>query len=277
VIPLLKLGGWMTFSGTLSQVLLYADRFLIGALLTLAAVAYYSTPLDLVLRMWILPVAVAQTLLPALAASFATDPARAAAVLRRGTLLILALVFPACLVLVGGAELLLRLWLGAAFAEGGGMVLRILGVGILFSCINYATKALMDAIGRPDLIARLVLAQAALFLPLSAAALWLGFGIEGAALVWALRAGTETLATLWLAARTYPPSALAARRLLPPLAVATAGLVLVAALRASPAAEVLAGTLALAGFAVALWRALDPPEHAELLTRLHLRPARAAP
>ena len=37
VVPLLKLGGWMTFSGVLTQALLYADRFMVGALLSLAA------------------------------------------------------------------------------------------------------------------------------------------------------------------------------------------------------------------------------------------------
>ncbi len=273
VVPLLKLGGWMTFSGTLSQVLLYADRFLIGALLTLAAVAYYSTPLDLVLRMWILPVAVAQTLLPALAASFATDPARAAAVLRRGALLILALVFPACLILVGGAELLLRLWLGADFATGGGTVLRILGVGILFSCVAFAPNALLDAIGRPDLTARLGLVLAITFLPLSAGVLWLGCGIEGAAAVWALRAATDCAAKLWLAARAYPGSAPAARQLLPPLMVAGAGLLAVAALRPLPALEATTAALALAGFALALWRAVTPAERSEALIKLRLKAA----
>ena len=86
VLPLLRLGGWMTFSGLLTQALLYADRFLIGALLSLAAVAWYATPLDLVLRVWMVPVAVAQTLLPAFASAYATLPLQTVALLRRGSL-----------------------------------------------------------------------------------------------------------------------------------------------------------------------------------------------
>jgi O-antigen/teichoic acid export membrane protein len=277
VLPLLRLGGWMTFSGTLTQLLQYADRFLIGALLTLSAVAWYSTPLDLVMRMWILPVAVSQTLLPALAAAFATRPDRAAALLRRGALLILGLVFPACLVLVGGAEPLLRLWLGADFAAGGAMVLRILGIGILFSCLAFAPGALLDAIGRPDLTARLGLGLAAVFLPLSAAALWLGWGIEGAAVAWALRAATEALGKLWLAARHYPAAEPVARRLLLPLGIAAAGLVLVAGLHALPAAALAVAAVALAGFALALWRALGTEERGEVLARLRRRPVEATP
>ncbi len=271
VLPLLKLGGWMTFSGMLTQLLMVADRFLIGALLSLAAVAYYATPLDLVLRMWILPVAVGQALMPALAANFATQPARTAALLRRGALLVLALVFPACLVLVAGAELGLRLWLGAGFAEGSAMVLRLLGIGILFSCFGFAPNALLDAIGRPDLTAGLGLALAAVFLPLMALALWLGLGIEGAAAAWALRAVAEALGKLALAARCYPAARPAARQILLPLALAGVSLAGVAALRSTPWAEAALAVVALPCFALALWRMLGADERQQMLARF--RPA----
>ena len=85
--PLLRMGGWMSASGILTQALLYADRFLIGALLTLSAVAFYATPLDLVMRMWILPLAVAQTMLPAMASAYATHAVMTAGLLRRGAVL----------------------------------------------------------------------------------------------------------------------------------------------------------------------------------------------
>jgi O-antigen/teichoic acid export membrane protein len=276
VLPLLRLGGWMTFSNTLSQLLLYADRFLIGAMLSLAAVAWYATPLDLVLRMWVLPVAVAQTLLPALAASFTTMPERAAALLQRGALMITALVFPACLVLVAGAELLLRLWLGAEFAAGSGTVLRILGIGILFSCFGFAPGALIDAIGRPDLTARLGLALAVVFLPIAVAVLWLGYGIEGAALVWTARAAAEALGKLALAARFFPPARAAALQVLVPLGVAAASLGAVAALHGWLLGELGSAVAALLVFALVTWRAMPAPDRAELLRRLGPRPAGGA-
>lgn len=278
-LPMVRMGGWMSASGIMTQALVYADRFLIGALLSLAAVAYYATPLDLVLRAWILPVAVAQTMLPAIAASFATDPAEAAALLRRGALLIMALVLPACLLLVGGAREILWLWLGTEFAENGAGVLRILGVGIFFSCIAFAPAALLDAVGRPDAAALLALAEAAVFLPLCAALL-VAFGIEGAAAAWALRSMVDCGAKFALAARLYPPAAKAARRAAIPLAGAGAGLLaLLASVFATPgnfAAPVAVGCAALAGFAVLAVRALDAEERA-LLRRpaALLRPRRA--
>lgn len=261
--PLLRIGGWMTFSGTLTQALLYADRFLIGSLLSLAAVAYYATPLDLVLRVWILPVAVAQTLLPAIASSFATMPRQTAGLLRRGALAIMVLVFPASLLLAGGAREILWLWLGADFAAGGARVLQILGVGIFFSCVAFAPSSLIDAIGRPDVTARFALVQAVLFLPLSALLL-LWQGIEGAAVAWALRAATDCAGKFFFAARLYPAAEDAARRLAPPLLGAGIGLAL---LLIMPSLTTLAaaGALALAGFALLAWRVLEVEERGHML------------
>lgn len=270
--PLLRLGGWMSLSGVLTQVSLYADRFLIGALLSLAAVAFYATPLDLVMRLWILPVAVAQALLPALAASFRAMPAETAALLRRGVLLIAGLVLPGCVALSVLAHPLLRLWLGIAFADGGAQVLRLLAIGILFSCAGFAPGALLDAIGRPDVSARFALALALVALPVAALLLLLA-GIEGAAAAWSLRCAVECGGRMLLAARLYPAAAPALRRLAPVLAAGGAGLAAVAAM---PAILSAAGTgaLALAGAAALGWRALDAEERATLIRpRLWLRRA----
>lgn len=247
VLPLLRIGGWMTASSILNQALVYADRFLIGAVLTLAAVAHYATPLDLVMRMWILPIAVAQALLPAMAAAFAVMPGVTASLLRRGALLVTGLALPACLVLAGLGDWLLGLWLGAGFAAEGGVVARILGAGIFFSCLAFVPNALLDSIGRPDAVAKLIALELVVFLPI----LWLllgAFGIEGAALCWALRAAADCAGKSWLAARLYPAARPVVRALLPGLLAAGLALALAAAAptRALSAAAAIAG-LALAG------------------------------
>jgi O-antigen/teichoic acid export membrane protein len=264
VAPLLRLGGWMSFSGLLNQALLYADRFLIGALLSLSAVAFYATPLDLVLRVWILPVAVAQTLLPAFASAFATAPGATTDLLRRGGLLVMLLVFPACLLLVGGAREILWLWLGAGFAEGSGRVLQWLGCGIFFSCVAFVPAALIDAIGRPDATARFALVQAVVFIPLAVLLLTL-IGIEGAAIAWTLRAATDCAGKLALAGWLYPAAREAAHRLAVPLLTAGGGLVLLLAMPGLPALAV-AGTLALVAFLAAAFRTLDPAERGRIGT-----------
>ncbi len=270
-LPLLRMGGWMTLSGLLTQALLYADRFIIGALLTLAAVAYYATPLDLVLRMWILPVAVVQVLMPALAAGFATRAVETAALLRQGMLGILLLALPACLVLTGGAWELLALWLGRDFADGGAGVLRLLGIGIFFSCVAFAPASLLDAIGRPDVTARFALVQGLVFLPLTVALL-LWWGIEGAAAAWALRCIADCLGKSVLAARFYPAAAAGLRGALPALLAACAGLLAMLL----PLGRTLLAAVALAVLAVVAlltWRALSDAERGAIRGRLQGRAA----
>jgi O-antigen/teichoic acid export membrane protein len=266
VLPLLRIGGWMTFASALSQALNYVDRFLVGAMLTMAAVAFYATPLDLVMRFWILPVAVAQALLPALAGAHRTLPAETVALLRRGVLLVGGIVLPAALVLAVFARPLLLLWLGDEFANGSAAVTRILAVGILFNCLAFAPGSLIEAIGRPDLLARFALAQALLFVPLSALLLSL-IGIEGAAIAWAVRAAVDCAGRLLLAARHYPHARDAVRGLAAPIACAGIGLAITALLPTVAALAAAAATLA--GVAVLGWRALPDAERAA--TRALLR------
>jgi O-antigen/teichoic acid export membrane protein len=260
--PLLKLGGWITFASVTGQALLYADRFLIGALVTLTAVAYYATPLDLVMRLWILPVAVSQALLPAMASAYLHLPVATAALLRRGGILILLLVFPAAAILAGAGHEVLWLWLGREMADGGGQVLAVLAVGGLFSCFAYAPNALLEAMGRPDVTARFVLVQVVVFLPLSAGALMLA-GIQGAALAWALRVVVDALGKMFFVSWLYPKASPAIRSLVPPLLVAGGTLGLLTSAGSWTAKAII---LAVGGVALLLlcWRALEPDERLAL-------------
>ncbi|MBR0657819.1 flippase [Neoroseomonas oryzicola] len=261
--PLLRQGGWMSLSGALTQVLLYADRFLIGSLIGLTAVAFYATPLDLVMRMWILPVAVAQTLLPAIASAYRTAPEQTALLLRRGALMVAGLALPACLGIVALAWTLLWLWLGTTFADGSGMVLRILGAGIFFSCVAFVPGTFLDAIGRPNVTATFSLAQAAVFLPLGAGLLLL-MGIEGAAIAWALRAATDCFGRFMLVAHFYPAGTDTGRALRPPLAAAALGFALMIPMPGFVASAVVgAVTLAVAGWLG--WRVAPTEDKARLM------------
>src|SRR5207237_491088 len=66
--PLLGFGGWVTVSNAVGPVLMYLDRFLIGSVLSLAAVSYYTAPYEVVIRLWILPTSLVMTLFPAFSA-----------------------------------------------------------------------------------------------------------------------------------------------------------------------------------------------------------------
>jgi O-antigen/teichoic acid export membrane protein len=212
--------------------------------------------------MWIVPVAVAQAMLPAMASAFRLLPESTAGLLRRGALLMLALTLPACLVLAASGGFVLRLWLGADFAAEGGTVLRLLAAGIFFSCLAFAPNALLEAIGRPDAAAKFLLVQVVVFLPLSALLLW-GFGIAGAALAWALRAAADCAGKFWLAAGLYPAAAPAARGLAPGLLAAGLTLAVTALAPEGAWSWGAAGLGLIAAVALTL-RALTAEEHQAL-------------
>src|SRR5205807_9594323 len=45
-------GGWVTVSNLIGPLLTYVDRFFIGALLSMAAVGYYTAPYEIATKMW---------------------------------------------------------------------------------------------------------------------------------------------------------------------------------------------------------------------------------
>jgi O-antigen/teichoic acid export membrane protein len=191
VSPLLTIGGWMTVSNIVGPAILYSDRFIIGALLSLSAVSYYTVPFDLVSRLTLIPVAMSGVLFPAFALSAAQDPDRAGLLLRRGVKYVFLAIFPVVLVIVTVAPEILRLWLGAAFAENSGEVLRWLAAGIFMNCLSTIPFALLQGIGHADVTGKLVLTD----LPISFVGVWMlttRFGIRGAAIAWAVRATLET-------------------------------------------------------------------------------------
>ncbi len=187
LLGLLRIGVWVTVSNTLWPVMLYLDRFIVGAMLSLVAVSFYATPLDLVMRLMLVPMTVAAAMFPAVATSHHQRPERAEALLRTGSLATMAAVFPACLLAVGAADEILTLWLGPDFAAGSATVLVIMGIGMFLNCVAVLPGTLTDAIGRPDIGALILLAQVVVFPPV-VVLLASRYGVQGAAAAWTLRA-----------------------------------------------------------------------------------------
>jgi O-antigen/teichoic acid export membrane protein len=245
---LLRVGLWVALSGLLTPFLMYADRFMIAALLPLSAVSYYATPFDLVARFAILPVAITTALFPALSACHGTLPERTAALMRQGILAVSLTVFPACLLTVVFSSELLTLWLGSEFSTKSHAILQLLGTGIFFSCISLVLVSLLDAIGRPDLGAKLLIGKIFVFLPLSAALIY-QLGTEGAAVAFMLRTCTGAVGRLWLCARFYQLAAGDAQRILIVLTMA-GGLLLACAVPVSLPVRCVATVVALLSFSV---------------------------
>lgn len=201
--PLVRFGSWFTVSSVLGPFMVYLDRFVIGALIGLTAVAYYATPYEVVSRLWILPVAMVSVLFPAFTTALAGDKKRVAMLFGRAFRVIVLLMLPAIALVVLFAPEGLSAWVGPAFSHHSTGVLRWLAIGVLVNSVARLPHALIQGAGRPDLVAKLHCVE----LPIYLVALWFllrTFGIEGAAIAWTLRSAADTIGLFLIGAKVVP-------------------------------------------------------------------------
>ena len=190
--PLLRFGGWMTVTNVVGPLMVTLDRFLIGALASMAAVAYYATPYEVVTKFLLLPSALMGVMFPAFSASFAQGGQRTALLFGRSVKSLFLVLFPIMLCTVALAQDGLKLWLGAEFAQHSYRVLQLLAIGVFINSLALVPFALLQGVGRPDVTATLHLIE----LPLYLGVLWwlIGTrGIQGAAIAWVARVAVDGL------------------------------------------------------------------------------------
>ncbi|MGZ4788956.1 MAG: flippase [Terriglobales bacterium] len=267
---LLTLGSWMTVSNIAGPVMVYLDRFLISAMLSVSLVAYYTTPFEVVTKLWIVPVAVTSVLFPAFAALYATDAARLGRTYTRGVRTIFAILFPAVFLIVLFAPEGIHAWLGPEFAALSTPVLRWIAVGVLVNSVAQVPYGLIQAVNRPDLTAKVHLYELPLYIVLVVSAVHFD-GIAGAALAWTVRLTVEAVVLVVLARRvvamenSYRPLAIAMM-----LAFSALGL---AAIPLDLAAKLLLAFIVLVLFALLGWHSLLERDEKQHLRTWFGRPA----
>ena len=206
---LTRYGSWMSGATLLNAALEYGSRFLIGAALPVAAVAYFSTPADLSARMLMIPAALVGVLLPSLSATLVRDRALGTAMIGRSAQAVFALMAPVALGVVAFAPEALAWWIDPSFAAEASVALQWLAVATLLNGIATVPATSLVSIGRPDMTALPLLVE----LPLFFAATWYvldaGYGVAGVAAAYTLRIGLDLLLmsglSAWLVRGTGPP------------------------------------------------------------------------
>lgn len=186
---LLQFGGWTTVTSIVGPLLVFVDRFAIGAVLSAAAVALYVIPFNLVSQLVLLPAALAGALFPRLASL----PVKHAREMSRDSTLVLAfLLTPATLIVLICVGPFLELWIGEAASRQSTPVAYVLLFGFWANSLARMTFTRLQAGGRPDLIAKVHLSEVIPYLLL----LYFGMvqlGLVGAALAWSTRCAADAL------------------------------------------------------------------------------------
>jgi O-antigen/teichoic acid export membrane protein/GT2 family glycosyltransferase len=183
---LFSFGSWLTVSNIISPLMVYFDRFVLGSLIPVGNLAYYTTPYEIVTRVLILPSAVARVLFPTFSSAMAVNRNEEAILHSESVRLLSLILLPISSFLILFAEPGLHLWLGNKFSDESTLILQIFSVGIFFNGIANIPYTLIQSANRPDLTAKIHLFE----FPIYIALLWFmttKFGLLGAASAWSMR------------------------------------------------------------------------------------------
>jgi O-antigen/teichoic acid export membrane protein len=200
-LKLLSFGGWVTISAIIQPVFNSLGEMIIGSMISIAAVTYYSIPYRIVTRLLIVPMSLTATLLPffseqnALGEKYLLNESYF-----RSIKMILLVMAPLSIFLAAFADNILEMWIGEDFARESSVVLRILSGAIFINSLAGVAYTLLHALGRPDLTAKFHLIELLIYI-LLCIILIPSFKITGAALAWGGLIALDALLLFWAASR----------------------------------------------------------------------------
>lgn len=200
---LVSFGGSLTASSILSPVLSHAEKLLLGILVSASALTYYMVPFRALSHFGLVSGALSRALFPRL--STLEGEGRRVSMWQgnvRATSLLAWLLLPPFVVLALAGEPLLSLWMGAEFASQAASLLPFLIFGGFVNLLSWNAVALIQAHGRPILVAKAYALEAILYLP-AAWFLMNRFGLLGAAIAWCFRVVLDAVLVWGIAAALF--------------------------------------------------------------------------
>lgn len=186
---LLRFGGWVTVTSFVGPMMVILDRFIIGAMIGAKSVTYYTVPFQLGERSAIIPNALTTALFPRLAAASLLERQRLTTEALHALLTIMTPIVVIGILIV---KPFLYWWVGPGLAAQSALVGQVILLGFWVNGLARVPYALLQACGRPDLVAKCHLIEVLPYFGL----LYLGlsiYGLVGAATVFSVRTFADFL------------------------------------------------------------------------------------
>lgn len=203
VRELFGFGLWVTVSNIISPLMLAADRFLIGSIVSIRAVAFYATPYDLLSKILTIPGSISYVLFPTFSAADAFDKKKNADLFARGLKYTYLVLFPVIFVIIIFSHEFFKVWIGRDFADKSYLVLQILSIGVLINGLSLIPYVFIQGVGRPDITGRLHIFELIVYAGILAVLVF-RYGIIGAAISFVLRVLLDGLLLVYYARKYYP-------------------------------------------------------------------------
>lgn len=192
---IVRLGGWMTISNLVSPLMNSLDTFLIGVLVSVSQVQYYSVPAGVITKGLLVPSSLAAVLFPVFSSMALVDRRQTEKLYSRSLAILAAWLAPFVLFCGFLAKPGLSLWLGADFALHSYNVAQVVAIGVFANGIASVPYALIQASGRPDITAKIHLLELPLYL-VAVYILTTHLGVLGTAIAWTARTSLDAILLL---------------------------------------------------------------------------------
>ena len=195
VRTLFSYGGWVTVSNLINPVLTTMDRMVIGGVIGVQGVTFYTVPFSLVSRVSLVPASFATSLFPKLSRSSQAESARLA---DDAITALAAVMTPLVIFVVAILPTFMRVWVGRGVADQAAPIGAVLLAGVWINSLAIIPFEHLQAMNRPDLTAKFHAIEVIPFLGV----LWVAvhtMGLIGAAWAWSLRVTFDALLLLIVA------------------------------------------------------------------------------
>jgi O-antigen/teichoic acid export membrane protein len=198
---LLSIGFWFWLAGLIAPLMTYFDRFLIGSVVGVAQLPYYSVPQTILQQSSHIPRALGSVLFPRFSAM--KDDATAAKLAIKAMEAMSFAVTPISVILILTVQPMLATWLSEDFAEKSYVVAVVLMFSLLPSAISRVIASQLNGRNRPDLVVKVLLVEIVPY-GIGLYVLSRSFGLLGVAIMWTLRVTVDTLLLAWMSKVLVP-------------------------------------------------------------------------
>lgn len=195
---LLTVGLWMMLSSLAGIGLYYADRFIIGSIISATAIAYYVAAYDLVTRLNIISGSLTSALFPAFAHWFELgekEKIRSAIIFVSKIILFLVAIVSFLLIIY--SKTFLYLWIDEEYSINSYLVLQFLTIGVLFNTLSVVPFRAISAIGFPNIVAVVYIIEMPIFVTITYY-LIIKYGLIGAVIGYNLRSFSEMIVLYYI-------------------------------------------------------------------------------
>ncbi|WP_026632563.1 flippase [Dyadobacter alkalitolerans] len=200
---LFKYGAWLTASNIISPLMLQLDRFIIGSLISVSAIAYYTVPVDMVNKLGVAPVALISVMFPIFSNIWGTQQNQGKAIFESVCKIMLLGMIPMSVTLILFAQEAFDIWLGQKFADTSRLIFQCLVVGFFVNSVARLPHALLQSTGHPNITAKLHIIELPIYVALLFTLLHY-FGVMGAAVAWTARMVVDLVLLFIISGRVIP-------------------------------------------------------------------------